>query len=151
MIQISDLQNYNLAFFNRKTGVCLGGKLNPFSDISQNSVWEKRTLHKIQYEENGLFTKFNSVHVYVFWRAPHLPQHPIFLELKNAPCPFLEVKNKPCPFLEVKSKPCPFCAINKVRKPDSGRKLWYAIWKICVRKIPALRNRRFCTKTPFCF
>ena len=100
-----------------KTGVCLGGKLSPFSDISQNStlekrlftkfnvrktnssqnsIWRKRTLHKIQYEKNGLFTKFNSVHIYVFRRAPHLP--PIFLEIKNVHCHFLEVKNKPFPF-----------------------------------------------------
>ena len=42
-----------------KTGVCLGGKLSLFSDISQNSILEKQTLHKIQYEKNGLFIKFN--------------------------------------------------------------------------------------------
>ena len=29
------------------------------TDSSQNSIWEKRTLHKIQYEKNGPFTKFN--------------------------------------------------------------------------------------------
>ena len=29
------------------------------TDFLQNSVWEKRTLHKIQYEKNGLFAKFN--------------------------------------------------------------------------------------------
>ena len=40
-------------------GVCLGRKLSPFSDISQNSMLEKQTLHKIQYKENELFTKFN--------------------------------------------------------------------------------------------
>ena len=34
------------------------GKLSPFLDISQNSTLEKQTLHKIQYEENRLFTKF---------------------------------------------------------------------------------------------
>ena len=73
-----------------KAGVCLGRKLSPFSDISQNSTLEKQTLHKIQYEKNRLFTKFNSVHVYVFWRAPHLPL--IFLEVKNKLFPFLEVK-----------------------------------------------------------
>ena len=28
-------------------------------DSSQNSVLEKRTLHRIQYEENELFTKLN--------------------------------------------------------------------------------------------
>ena len=27
--------------------VCLGGKLSPFSEISQNSTLEKQTLHKI--------------------------------------------------------------------------------------------------------
>ena len=37
--------------------VCLGTKLSPFSDISQNSVLEKQTLHKIQCEKNKLFTK----------------------------------------------------------------------------------------------
>ena len=57
------------------------------TDSSQNSIWEKRTLHKIQYEKNGLFTKFNSVHVYVFRRAPHLT--PIFLEVKMCPVSFL--------------------------------------------------------------
>ena len=70
-------------------GICLEGKLNPFSDISQNSTLEKRTLHKIQYEENRLFTKFNSVHVYVFRRALHLA--PIFSEVKYKPFTFLEV------------------------------------------------------------
>ena len=40
-------------------GVCLGGKLSPFSDISQNSKLEKQTLHKIHYKKNGLFTKFS--------------------------------------------------------------------------------------------
>ena len=39
-------------------GVCLEGKLSPFSGISQNSILKKRTLHKIQYQKNGLFTKF---------------------------------------------------------------------------------------------
>ena len=99
---------------------------------SQNSTWEKRTLHKIQYEKNGLFTKFNSVHVYVFRRAPHLP--PNFLEVKNAPCPSLEVKNKPFPFLEMKSKPCPFSTFSRVRKSDSCRKSRNAIWKNAFEK-----------------
>ena len=39
-------------------GVYLGEKLSSFSDISQNSILEKQTLHKIQYRKNGLFTKF---------------------------------------------------------------------------------------------
>ena len=29
------------------------------TDSSQYSIWGKRTLHKIRYEENGLFTKFH--------------------------------------------------------------------------------------------
>ena len=61
-------------------------------------MWEK---WKIQYEENGLITKVNSIRVYVFRKARNLP--PIFLEVKNVPCRFLEVKNKPFPFSEVKS------------------------------------------------
>ena len=28
-------------------------------DYSQNSITEKWTLHKIQYQKKGLFTKFN--------------------------------------------------------------------------------------------
>ena len=32
-------------------GVCLRGKLNSFSDISQNSMLEKQTLNKIQCEK----------------------------------------------------------------------------------------------------
>ena len=63
--------------------------LSPYVSSSQ------RTLHKIQCEKNRLFTKFNSVHVYVFWRVPHLPY--FFLEVKNAPCPFLEIKKKKSP------------------------------------------------------
>ena len=43
----------------KSTGVCLGGKLSPFSDISQNSLLEKQTLHKIQCQKKELFTKFN--------------------------------------------------------------------------------------------
>ena len=45
---------------NRKqtSGVCLGGKLSPFSVISQNLIIEKRTLHKIHYQRNGFFKKF---------------------------------------------------------------------------------------------
>ena len=49
------------------------------TDSSQNSTWEKRTLHKIPCEKNGLLTnsiwekrtlpKYNSVHIYVFWRT----------------------------------------------------------------------------------
>ena len=42
------------------SGVCLGGTANPFSDISQSSILEKRTLHEIQYQKNGFFTKFNT-------------------------------------------------------------------------------------------
>ena len=41
-------------------GVCLEGKLSSFSDISQNSILEKRTLHKIYYQKNEHFTKFIS-------------------------------------------------------------------------------------------
>ena len=118
------------------------------TDSSQNSIWWKRTFHKIQHEKNGLFTKFNSVHVYVFRWAPHLP--PIFLEVKNVRCPFLEVKNKPFLFSEVKSKHCLFSTISRARKPDSWRKSRNAIWKICIRKIPALKQQIF-AKTPFCF
>ena len=40
-----------------KAEVCLGGKLSLFLDISQNSISEKRILHKIQYQKIGLFTK----------------------------------------------------------------------------------------------
>ena len=40
-------------------GVYLGEKLSSFSDISQDSLLEKETLHKIQCEKNGLFAKFN--------------------------------------------------------------------------------------------
>ena len=116
---------------------------------SQNTIWGKRTLHKIQYEENGVFTKFNGIHDYVFRRAPHLP--PIFLEVKNAPCLFLEVKNKPFPFLEVKSKPSPFSTISRARKPDFCRKSRNVIWKICVQKIPALKKSRFSAIMSFCF
>ena len=105
------------------------------TDSSQNSIWEKRTLHKIQYEENGFFTKFNSIHAYVFRRVPHLPPHPpIFLEVKNVPCPFLEVRNKPFSFLEVKSKPCSFSSISKVRKLHFCRKLRNVIWKYAFGK-----------------
>ena len=43
-----------------RAGVCLGGKSSPFSAISQNSMLEKWTLHKIQCKKNGLFTKFNT-------------------------------------------------------------------------------------------
>ena len=43
-----------------KLKVCLGRKLSQFSDISQNSILEKQSFHKIQYENKGLFTKFNS-------------------------------------------------------------------------------------------
>ena len=39
--------NQRCPFHYYYTGVCLGGKLSPFSDISQNSTLEKRTLHKI--------------------------------------------------------------------------------------------------------
>ena len=39
-------------------GVYIGEKLSTFSDISQNSILEKRALLKIQYEKNELFTKF---------------------------------------------------------------------------------------------
>ena len=69
----------------------------------------------------GHFAKFNGVHVYVFYRAPHVP--PIFLEVKNVPCPFLEIK----------SKPYPFSTISRARKPNSCRKMWifekYAVGK----------------------
>ena len=41
------------------TGICLQRKLSLFSNISQNSILEKWTLHKIQYRKNRLFTKFN--------------------------------------------------------------------------------------------
>ena len=44
---------------NLRSGVCLGGKLSPFSDISQNLTLEERTLHKIRHEKNRLFAKFN--------------------------------------------------------------------------------------------
>ena len=100
-------------------------KIKSVSDISQNSILEKRTLHKIQYQKNGLFTIFNSVHVHVFRRASHLP--PIFLEIKNVPCSCLEVKNKLFPFLEVKSKLCPFSTISRARKSDSCQKSRNAI------------------------
>ena len=40
-------------------GVCLGGTLNPFLDISENLILEKRTRHEILYQKNRLFTKFN--------------------------------------------------------------------------------------------
>ena len=43
----------------RISGICQAGKLSPFLDASQNSIIEKRTLHKIQCQKNGLFTKFN--------------------------------------------------------------------------------------------
>ena len=120
------------------------------TDSWQNSIWQKRTLHEIQYVENGLFTKFNSVHAYVFRRAPH--RFLFFsLEVENVPCSFLEVKSKPFSFLEVKSKLCPFSTISRVRKPDVCQKSGNAIWKICVHKIPALKDNRFCAKTPFCF
>ena len=39
--------------------VCVGGKWSPFSCISQNSILEKCTLHKIQSEKNELFIKLN--------------------------------------------------------------------------------------------
>ena len=41
------------------SGVCLGEKWSPFSDISQNSTLKTRSFHKIQCEENRQFTKFN--------------------------------------------------------------------------------------------
>ena len=59
------------------------------TDFSQNSIWEKRILHKIHCQKNGLFTKFNNVHVNVFRRSPHLP--PLFFllnYLKKAGVPF---------------------------------------------------------------
>ena len=40
-------------------GVCLGKELFLFSDISQNSKLEKRSLHVIQNVKNGLFTLFS--------------------------------------------------------------------------------------------
>ena len=96
------------------------GKLSTFSDISQNSTLEKWidhefqfeknwTLHKIQCEKNTLFTKFNSVNVFVF-RKTACPALFFFSEVTDVPCPFLEIKNK-CPAL--------FPIINKERKPDS--------------------------------
>ena len=118
------------------SGVCLGGKLGPFSGISQNSTLEKRTIFKIQYEKNRFFTKINMRKIdslqnsiwgkwviieiqyeknrfftkfnsiHVFWRVPHLP---IFiLEVKNAPCLFLEVKNKPFSFFRSEKKALSF-------------------------------------------
>ena len=63
------------------------------TDSSQNATLEKRTLPKIQYEKNRLFTKFNNVHVMFFGGRRTYP--PFFLEVKNVPCPFLEIKNKP--------------------------------------------------------
>ena len=56
----------------------LGGKPSLFSDISLNSTLEKQTLHKIQYEENGFFTKFNSVHVYIFTEGTASTPRPFF-------------------------------------------------------------------------
>ena len=50
--------NKNISFV--LSDVCLEGKLKLFSDISQNSMLEKWTLHKIQYQKNGLFTKFST-------------------------------------------------------------------------------------------
>ena len=66
-------------------------------------------------------------------------------------CFYGKVKNKPFSFLEVKSKPNFFSAISRARKPDFCRKLRNTIWKECFRKIHALKNTRFCAKTPFCF
>ena len=61
-------KNIVFALFSEKiwnfSGVCLGifGHFTKFNfrkkDFSQNSISEKRTLHKIQYQKNGLFTKF---------------------------------------------------------------------------------------------
>ena len=39
-------------------GVCLREKLRPFSDISQNSTLEKRTLHRVQHAKNGLCEEY---------------------------------------------------------------------------------------------
>ena len=127
-------------------GVCLGGKLSPFSDISKNSTLEKRTLHKFHYEKNGLFAKFilrktdsspNSIcekrtlhkiqcRSYLLFSEGATPTL-LFLEVKNVPCLFLEVQSKPFPFLEVQSKPGPFSTISNARKPDFCRKSRNAI------------------------
>ena len=40
-----------------KAEVCLGGKLIPFSDISQNSISGKRTPHKVQYKKKQTIPK----------------------------------------------------------------------------------------------
>ena len=44
--------------------VCVGGKLSLFSDISQNWISEKRTLHRIQYigiKNFSIFWEFHSL------------------------------------------------------------------------------------------
>ena len=83
-----DLKNWDMNFDYKNyhiTGVCLGRKLSQFLDISQNSTLEKLTLHKIQYEKNGLATKFYGVHVSCF--------------SENAsPCPFFRNQKCSLPF-----------------------------------------------------
>ena len=81
------------------------------TDSSQNSIWEKWTIHKIQYEQNEFFTKFNmrraassqnpirekwTLMFYVFRGRRTQPN--FFLEFTDAPWSFLEVKSKPSPF-----------------------------------------------------
>ena len=51
----------------------------------------------------------------------------------------------------MKSKPCQFSTISRTKKLYSDQKSWNVTWKICVWKILALRNSRFCAKTSFCF
>ena len=45
------------ALQNMVIGGLSRGKLSPFSDISQNSISENRTLHKIQCEKNRILNK----------------------------------------------------------------------------------------------
>ena len=125
--------------------------MSPFSDISQNSTLEKQILHKIQYEENGLFTKFNIkkmdslqnliAFMFTFFRGCYT-YSPFFQELKVSPSLFLEVK----------SKPCSFSTISRAIKAGLLPKIMKCIFeKICIRKIPAHKNSRFHAKSPFCF
>ena len=109
------MHNFRKIFFTKHISillaeVCLRGKFNPFSNISQNSILEKRTFLKIQYEENRLFSKFNKKKMdssqnlilfmfYVFRRMLRLVRR----------------------FLEVTNAPCPFSTISRVKKPDSAK------------------------------
>ena len=82
------------------------------SQNSQNSISEKWTLHKIQYEENGLFTKINmrktdspqnsvskktdslqNLIAFMFHVFRRMPQLALFLKVTNASRSLLEVKN----------------------------------------------------------